>query len=174
MTTNDPLERYSEEQRQEMVARFIQELGDAFDPLIRAYAKAMNPMRDEAKEEQPKREPLLIDTNPTPEDLRDFRLRVELELAEMQLRKAGLISDEGRLKVVEYAELWHPSAPEADWRSWMNGSDSEFTMLVTRCCAKNPWTPPWLMGKAFIDDDGVFNRTRNGYVCPGCGSPIKR
>lgn len=80
----------------------------------------------------------------------------------------------GKLRVVEEVDLWHPSVPEEQWRQWLTGNDPEFTMLVTKCCGRNPWTPPWLLSKAFIDSDGVFNRTPSGYVCPGCGNTITR
>lgn len=70
----------------------------------------------------------------------------------------------GKLRVVKEVELWHPTVPEDEWRQWLTAPDPVFTMLVTKCCGRNPWTPPWLVGK----------ETRNRYVCPGCGNPIKR
>lgn len=117
--------------------------------------------------EQPKREPLLNDTEldslcpygtkqdsygPWYEGAEDARAWYE-----------GQITS-GKLRAAEEAELWHPIVPEDEWRHWLSAPDPVFTMLVTKCCGRNPWTPPWLVGK----------ETRNRYVCPGCGNPITR
>lgn len=149
MNTNDPLESYSKEQREELVARLIQQLGDAFDPMLRAYAKAMNPMRDEVKEDHPKRDPLLS----------NVELR-ELELMGRVTTKNGTLGviigersssrmvrdfyerliDEGRLKEV---------------------GGVEFVRHVGSHCS----------GCGFLDTEyhgEDFN------FCPGCGNPIKR
>jgi hypothetical protein len=82
---------------------------------------------------------------------------------------------EGRLKWVEFAEVHHPSVPEEDWREWLNGSDSEFSMLVTKCCGKNPWCPPWGQEKMeWNESEKRPTFTKRSWVCPGCGNPIKR
>ena len=83
--------------------------------------------------------------------------------------------DSGKLRVVEEVELWHPSVPEEHWRKWLTGSQAEFFMLVTRCCSRNPWTPPWLMGRPEWDKEANdVTYPHRKYVCPGCGNPIKR
>jgi hypothetical protein len=81
----------------------------------------------------------------------------------------------GRLRAVEEVELWHPSVPEEEWRKWLVGTEAEFVMLVTKCCARNPWCPPWGYGKERWDEgkrDVIADRKQ--FVCPGCGNPIKR
>lgn len=82
--------------------------------------------------------------------------------------------DEGKLIVAKEVELWHPTVPEEEWRTWLTGSDAEFSMLVTKCCGKNPWVPPWLSSRGQWDDNGTFRMTKNEFVCPGCGGKIKR
>ena len=83
--------------------------------------------------------------------------------------------DSGKLRVVEEVELWHPSVPEEHWRKWLTGSQAEFFMLVTRCCSRNPWTPPWLMGRPEWDKEANdVTYPHRKYVCLGCGNPIKR
>jgi hypothetical protein len=81
----------------------------------------------------------------------------------------------GELRVVKKVELWHPSVPEDVWREWLTGSDAEFSMLVTKCCSKNPWCPPWGHGKGVWDDkDYTVKYPRLLYVCPGCGAEIQK
>ena len=82
--------------------------------------------------------------------------------------------DEGKLIVAKEVELWHPTVPEEEWKKWLTGSDAEFSMLVTKCCGRNPWVPPWLSRRCQWDDDGTFRMTKNEFVCPGCGGKIKR
>ncbi len=83
----------------------------------------------------------------------------------------------GKLRIVKEVELWHPSVPEETWREWLNGSHADFSMLVTKCCSKNPWTPPWLLGRSVLSDPNKmsgFNYPDRRYVCPGCGNSINR
>lgn len=78
------------------------------------------------------------------------------------------------LKEVEFAEVHHPSVPEEEWIKWVDGTDSEFSMLVTKCCGKNPWVPPWGVSKAYFDKDWKYHTTKSKWVCPGCGNSIKK
>ena len=79
----------------------------------------------------------------------------------------------GELRVVKTVEVWHPSVPEDVWREWLNGTAAEFSMLVTKCCSRNPWCPPWGLGKGVWDEEEfVVKYERLMYVCPGCGNPI--
>jgi hypothetical protein len=79
----------------------------------------------------------------------------------------------GELRAVNTVEVWHPSVPEDVWREWLNGTAAEFSMLVTKCCSRNPWCPPWGLGKGVWDEEEfVVKYERLMYVCPGCGNPI--
>lgn len=78
------------------------------------------------------------------------------------------------LKEVEFSEVHHPSVPEEEWIKWVDGTDSEFYMLVTKCCGKNPSVPPWGLDKAYFDEKWKYHRIKSKWVCPGCGNPIKR
>jgi hypothetical protein len=83
--------------------------------------------------------------------------------------------DKGELRVVKKVELWHPLVPEEAWRKWLTGSDAEFSMLVTKCCSRNPWCPPWGLGKGTWEDkEHEVKWPRILYVCPGCGGEIQK
>jgi len=126
-----------------------------------------------------KREPLLSDAELG--ELVDVRVPgrgvkryyAECAAEEVRYRYERLI-DEGKLIVAKEVELWHPTVPEEEWKKWLTGSDAEFSMLVTKCCGRNPWVPPWLSRRCQWDDDGTFRMTKNEFVCPGCGGKIKR
>jgi len=119
-----------------------------------------------------KREPLLSDEDAI---FRASIIRSPVEAVRSVIRFYESLIDSGKLRVVEEVGLWHPSVPEEHWRKWLTGSQAEFSMLVTKCCSRNPWTPPWLMGRPEWDkeaDDVTYPHRK--YVCPGCGNPIKR
>lgn len=83
--------------------------------------------------------------------------------------------DKGVLMAVKEAELHHPTVPEEVWRQWLTGSEAEFSMLVTKCCSRNPWCPPWGLGKGEWDTETLsVIYPRKSYVCPGCGAKIKQ
>jgi hypothetical protein len=82
---------------------------------------------------------------------------------------------EGRLKWVEYSEVHHPSVPEEEWKKWVEGDDIEFSMLITKCCNKNPWIPPWAYKNAELDHiNKRIIYPNKCWVCPGCGNQIKK
>ena len=83
--------------------------------------------------------------------------------------------DKGELRVVKKVELWHPSVPEEEWKKWLAGSDADFSMLVTKCCSRNPWCPPWGRGiETWDDNKRELRLPRLSYVCPGCGGEIQK
>ncbi len=131
-------------------------------------------------DEQPRREPMMsdkwIDTHELPAELARHD-QEEAESCRVGMRVGrrfyeNLIKS-GELLVARTAEVWHPSIPEEEWRKWLTGSEAEFGMLVTKCCSRNPWCPPWGLGKAIWDEkEREMRQPRLMYVCPGCGARI--
>lgn len=75
--------------------------------------------------------------------------------------------DEGKLRVVEEVEVWHPSVPEEAWKKWLTAKDDSFTMLLTKCCGQNPRRFQRGSKESYGHPTGIW-------LCPGCGNPIKR